>query len=106
MGLLGAVSSELFPSRFHNVSGDGFVLSGMSGEGIGRSKVRKAMKTIKKKGPKALKKAGAVAFELAQQFGDADTRAKADKAKLAAEIIKTAGNGRIHPGAKLRKLVR
>ena len=103
MGLLGAVSAELFPSRFHNVSGDGFVLSG---EGIGRSKVRKAMRAIKKKGPKALKKAGAVAYELAQQFGDADTRAKADKAKLAAEIVKTAGNGKTYPGAKLRKLVR
>lgn len=104
MGLLGAVSSELFPSRFHNVSGDGFVLSGEGG--IGRSKVRKAMRAIKKKGPKALKKAGAVAYELAQTFGDADMRAKADKAKLAAEIVKTAGNGKRYPGEKLRKLVR
>ena len=104
MGLLSAVSTELFPSRFHDIQGDGFVLSGEGG--IGRSKVRKAIKTIKKKGPKAIKKGAAVAFELAQAFGDADTRARADKAKMAADIVRTAGNGRVHPGANLRKLVR
>ena len=107
MGLLSAVSTELFPSRFHQIEGSGFVLSGQSGEGgIGRSKVRKAIKTIKKKGPAAIKKGAAVAFELAQAFGDADTRAKADKAKMAVDIARTAGNGRVYPGANLRKLVR
>ena len=105
MGLLSAVSTELFPSRFHDIQqGDGFVLSGEGG--IGRSKVRKAIKTIKKKGPAAIKKGAAVAFELAQAFGDSDTRARADKAKMAVDIARTAGNGRVYPGANLRKLVR
>ena len=100
MGLLRAVSTELFPSRVHAISGDGFVV----GEGIGRSKIRKAMKTIKRKGPKALKKGAAVAYELAQAFGDESTRQKADTAMRAADIVRTAGSG--HPGERLRRLVR
>lgn len=102
MGLLSSVSTELFPSRVHGISGDGFTISGEGG--IGRSKIRKAMKTIKKKGPKALKKGAAVAYELAQAFGDADTRKKADTAMRAADIVRTAGSG--HPGERLRRLVR
>ena len=47
-----------------------------------------------------------MAFELAQAFGDSDTRARADKAKMAVDIARTAGNGRVYPGANLRKLVR
>ena len=101
MGLLSSVSTELFPSRVHGISGDGFVVGG---EGIGRSKIRQAMKTIKRKGPKALKKGAAVAYELAQAFGDANTRKKADSAMRAADIVRTAGSG--HPGDRLRRLVR
>ena len=46
----------------------------------------------------------AVAYELAQAFGDADTRKKADTAMRAADIVRTAGSG--HPGERLRRLVR
>ena len=34
------------------------------------------------------------------------TRARADRAKMAVDIARTAGNGRVYPGAHLRKLVR
>ena len=41
-----------------------------------------------------------------EAFGDSDTRARADQAKMAVDIARTAGNGRVYPGANLRKLVR
>ena len=48
-----SASTEVFSSEaFLSQSGSGYALAGQTGQGIGKSKIRKVVKAIKKQGPK------------------------------------------------------
>jgi len=70
----------------------------LAGEGgIGRSKIRKVVKAVKKQGPKAIR----ASLALLDEFGSPETQGKVAMARKAASIVKGAGPP---PGHKLRKL--
>ena len=92
-----SASTEVFSSKaFLTQSGSGYMLA-QSGEGIGKSKIRKVVKAIKKQGPKAVR----ASLALLDEFGNPDQRQKVAMARKAASIVKGAGPP---PGHKLRKL--
>ena len=68
------------------------------GEGIGKSKIRKVVRAVKKQGPKAIR----ASLALLDEFGSPETQDKVAKARRAAAIVK--GAGPKPPGHKLRKL--
>ena len=105
MGMLGnAVSNELYVSRaFLGMNGSGYELAGVTGSGIPKRKVRKAVKSTGKFLKKNKGKIARSALNLASAFGSEDTKQKADNIRLAHEIVK--GSGAVAPGAALRKLV-
>jgi len=90
-------STEVFSSKaFLTQSGSGYMLAGEGG--IGRSKIRKVVKAVKKQGPKAIR----ASLALLDEFGSPETQNKVAKARRAAAIVK--GAGPPPPGHKLRKL--
>ena len=90
-----SASTEVFSSKaFLSQSGSGYMLAG---EGIGKSKIRKVVKAVKKQGPKAIR----ASLALLDEFGNPDQRQKVAMARKAASIVKGAGPP---PGHKLRKL--
>ena len=92
-----ASSTEVFPSKaFLTQSGQGYSLAG---EGIGKSKIRKVVKAVKKTGPKAIR----ASLALLEEFGNPEQKPKVAKARRAAEIVKGAGKPP-PPGHKIRKL--
>jgi len=89
-------STEVFSSKaFLSQSGSGYMLAG---EGIGKSKIRKVVRAVKKQGPKAIR----ASLALLDEFGSPETQNKVAKARRAAAIVK--GAGPPPPGHKLRKL--
>ena len=89
-------STEVFSSKaFLSQSGSGYMLAGEGG--IGRSKIRKVVKAVKKQGPKAIR----ASLALLDEFGSPETQGKVAMARKAASIVKGAGPP---PGHKLRKL--
>ena len=95
-----ASSTEVFPSKaFLTQSGQGFQLAEAHGSGIGKSKIRKVVKGVKKRGPKAIR----ASLALLEEFGNPEQKAKVAKARRAAEIVKGAGKP-LPPGHKIRKL--
>ena len=89
-------STEVFSSKaFFNQSGSGYMLAGEGG--IGRSKIRKVVRAVKKQGPKAIR----ASLALLDEFGSPETQGKVAMARKAASIVKGAGPP---PGHKLRKL--
>ena len=71
----------------------------LAGEGgIGKSKIRKVVRAVKKQGPKAIR----ASLALLDEFGSPETQEKVAKARLAGAIVK--GAGVKPPGHKLRKL--
>ena len=90
-----SASTEVFSSKaFLSQSGSGYMLAG---EGIGKSKIRKVVKAVKKQGPKAIR----ASLALLDEFGNPDQRQKVAMARKAASIVKGAGPP---PGHKLKKL--
>jgi hypothetical protein len=91
-------STEVFSSKaFLSQSGSGYMLA-QSGEGIGKSKIRKVVRAVKKQGPKAIR----ASLALLDEFGSPETQGKVAMARKAASIVK--GAGPKPPGHKLRKL--
>ena len=91
-----SASTEVFSSKaFLSQSGSGYALAG---EGIGKSKIRKVVRAVKKQGPKAIR----ASLALLDEFGNPDQRQKVAMARKAASIVK--GAGPPPPGHKLRKL--
>ena len=70
----------------------------LAGEGIGKSKVKKVVRAIRKKAPKVVR----ASLALLDEFGSPATQDKVAKARKAASIVK--GAGPPPPGHKLRKL--
>ena len=101
-----AASSEVFSSQafYSQPGGGGYALAGqgymLAGEGIGKSKVRKAVKTVKKVGPKVARSA----LALAEQFGNEKTQKRAADLRLASQIVQGSGCPPL-PGAKLKALL-
>jgi len=94
-----SASTEVFSSiAFLSQSGSGYMLAGQSGEGIGKSKIRKVVRVVKKQAPKAIR----ASLALLDEFGSPETQDKVAKARRAAAIVK--GAGPKPPGHKLRKL--
>ena len=90
-----SASTEVFSSKaFLSQSGSGYMLAG---EGIGKSKIRKVVRAVKKQAPKAIR----ASLALLDEFGNPDQRQKVAMARKAASIVKGAGPP---PGHKLRKL--
>ena len=88
-----SASTEVFSSKaFLSQSGSGYMLAG---EGIGKSKIRKVVKAVKKQGPKAIR----ASLALLDEFGNPDQRQKVAMARKAASIVKGAGTP--PPGHKL-----
>ena len=69
-----------------------------AGQGIGKSKIRKVVRAVKKQAPKAIR----ASLALLDEFGSPATQDKVAKARRAAAIVK--GAGPPPPGHKLRKL--
>ena len=91
-----SASTEVFSSKaFLSQAGSGYALAG---EGIGKSKIRKVVRAVKKQGPKAIR----ASLALLDEFGNPDQRQKVAMARKAASIVK--GAGPPPPGHKLRKL--
>ena len=94
-----SASTEVFSSKaFLSQSGQGYSLAGQTGQGIGKSKIRKVVRAVKKQGPKAIR----ASLALLDEFGSPETQEKVAKARLASAIVK--GAGPKPPGHKLRKL--
>ena len=92
-----ASSTEVFSSKaFLTQGGQGFQLAG---EGIGKSKIKKVVKAVKKRGPKAIR----ASLALLEEFGSPEQKVKVAKARKRASIVKGAGKPP-PPGHKLRKL--
>ena len=91
-----SASTEVFSSKaFLTQSGSGYMLAG---EGVGKSKIRKVVRAVKKAGPKAIR----ASLALLDEFGSPETQEKVAKARLAGAIVR--GAGPKPPGHKLRKL--
>ena len=91
-----SASTEVFSSKaFLTQSGSGYMLAGEGG--IGKSKIRKVVRAVKKQGPKAIR----ASLALLDEFGNPDKKQKVAMARKAASIVKGAGPP---PGHKLRKL--
>ena len=82
--------------------GSGYELAGVTGSGIPKRKVRKAVKSTGKFLNRNKGKIARSALNLASAFGSEGTKQKADNIRLAHEIVKGSG---VAPGAALRKLV-
>ena len=97
-----AASTEVFSSKaFLSQAGGSYNLAhDTSGQGIGKSKVRKVVRAVKKRGPKAVR----ATLALLDEFGSPETQDKVAKARKAASIVKGAGKPP-PPGHKLRKLM-
>ena len=92
-----SASTEVFSSKaFLSQAGGSFALAG---EGIGKSKVKKVVRAIKKKAPKAIR----ASMALLEEFGSPETQEKVAKARRAQQIVRGAGKPP-PPGHKLRKL--
>ena len=91
-----SASTEVFSSKaFLTQSGSSYMLAGEGG--IGKSKIRKVVRAVKKQGPKAIR----ASLALLDEFGNPDKKQKVAMARKAASIVKGAGPP---PGHKLRKL--
>ena len=92
-----SATTEVFSSKaFLSQAGGSFNLAG---EGVGKSKVKKVVRAIRKKAPKVVR----ASLALLDEFGSPETQDKVAKARKAASIVKGAGKP-LPPGHKLRKL--
>jgi len=103
-----AASSEVFSSQaFYSQppKGGGYALAGqgymLAGEGIGKSKIRQTVKTVKKIAPKAAR----AGLRLAEQFGNEKTQKRASDLRLAGKIVQGSGPCPPLPGSKLKALL-
>ena len=95
MPILNASTEVFLNKAFLTQSGSGYMLAGEGG--IGKSKIRKVVRAVKKQGPKAIR----ASLALLDEFGNPDQKKKVAMARKAASIVKGAGPP---PGHKLRKL--
>ena len=104
MSILGYYfQSSFLEFLFENTAVFNAIVAGVTGSGIPKRKVRKAVKSTGKFLNRNKGKIARSALNLASAFGSEDTKQKADNIRLAHEIVK--GSGAVAPGAALRKLV-
>ena len=99
------VSNQLLPAKsFFPQGGSGYVLPGQQGAGIGKSKVRKAVKATKKAAPKVAR----ATMNLLEEFGTQDTKDKVGQARRAEAIIRGSGHcaKKPVPAAALRAMMK